>query len=388
MVSYDSKDYGLTCVGSDGVAPIAGANKSLLVLAPDVEPTSGALSGVKLAMDSDFKKNSVALAAPIFAALDGMATPGIVACKSGRRARIAVAAWACVRKGGDVDGAVAYLRSTKDFDAAAPEREQWLRGAVAAQTVAVSHPLVFRQLFEKESSTCTYLLADAVTREAILIDPVVETADRDLKVLETICTADGQRGFKLIGALNTHCHADHITGTAALKAKLPAVKSMISAAAASKADVLLKPHDRVHFGSRYVDVLPTPGHTDGCVSFVLDDRSMVFTGDALLISGCGRTDFQQGSSATLYHSVRSQLFTLPPECVVYPAHDYSGRPCSTVMTERMTNPRLGDARSEAEFVEIMAKLNLAYPKKIDVAVPANLICGYPDEASWVPAKPA
>ncbi|KAJ1640901.1 beta-lactamase-like protein [Pavlovales sp. CCMP2436] len=324
------------------------------------------------------------MAGPIFEALDAMATPGIVACKSGRRARIVVAAWACVRQGGDVDAAVAYLRSIED---ATPENEQWVRGAVAAQSVGRSNPLIFRQLFEKESSTYTYLLADAVTRDAILIDPVDLTAERDLKVIDGIVTPDGKQGLTLLAGLNTHCHADHITGTAELKQRMSQVKSMISKAAGAKADVLLEAGQRVYFGKRWVEVLATPGHTEGCLSFVLDDRSMVFTGDALLIGACGRSDFQGGSAVTLFKSVRGQLFTLPPECIPPPPPPPNGRPCSTVLAERLTNPRLGDAKSEEQFIEIMAALNLPYPKKIDASLPANLLCGYPDEASWVAAKP-
>jgi len=241
------------------------------------------------------------------------------------------------------------------------------------------------------------------------------------QVIDGIVTPDGKQGLTLLAGLNTHCHADHITGTAELKQRMSQtsafadcsnwmrplscwlsalttgtagqrrrrlqVKSMISKAAGAKADVLLEAGQRVYFGKRWVEVLATPGHTEGCLSFVLDDRSMVFTGDALLIGACGRSDFQGGSAVTLFKSVRGQLFTLPPECIVYPAHDYNGRPCSTVLAERLTNPRLGDAKSEEQFIEIMAALNLPYPKKIDASLPANLLCGYPDEASWVAAKP-
>lgn len=387
MVAYDAASHGLLCIGGAEMEAHAGAHVSLLSIAPDVEPAAGALRGAKLPIDSDFSKNTIAMAEPLFAALDALATPGIVACKSGRRARIVVAAWACVRQGGDVDEACAYLTSIGDLEPGAPAKEQWVRGVVAAQTVGKSNPLIFGQLFEKESSTYTYLLADAVTREAILIDPVDLTAERDLKYIDRQVTPDGRVGLKLVGALNTHCHADHITGTAALKARLPSVRSMISEDAGAKADVLLKPGQRVHFGKRWVEVVPTPGHTDGCVSFVLDDRSRVFTGDALLIGGCGRTDFQQGSASTLFQAVRSRLFSLPPECAVLPAHDYDGRTGSTILAERLTNPRLGDARTEAEFVATMANLNLPYPKKIDASLPANLVCGYPDKAAWTPAKP-
>jgi sulfur dioxygenase len=132
------------------------------------------------------------------------------------------------------------------------------------------------------------------------------------------------------------------------------------------------------FGNRFVSVRATPGHTAGCVSYVADDESFVLTGDALLIQGCGRTDFQGGSAETLYQSVHSQLFTLPPTTIVYPAHDYKNRTSSTIGDEQENNPRLGKSKTKQEFIEIMANLNLDYPKKIDVAVPANLRCGVPD----------
>jgi len=385
MVSYKPEDHELVCCGRD-YQPKMDGKKSLLVLAPDVEAQAPGATNLKVVVDSDFANNAVDVAAPVFQALDSMPKPGVVACASGRRARIAVAAWAAARSDGDAEAAIAHLKSTGDIGDADVAKMHWVRGAVAAHTVAVTNPLIFRQLFEKESSTYTYLLADAVTKEAILIDPVDLTVDRDLSVLASLTAPDGSSGFKLVAGLNTHCHADHITGTALLKGKVPSCKSVISAAAASKADVLVKAGDRFPFGKRFVEVIATPGHTDGCVSFVLDDRTMVFTGDALLIKGCGRTDFQQGDAAMLYKSVRSGIFTLPAGCVVYPAHDYNGRTSSTVREERATNPRLGDAKTLEEFVEIMKNLNLAHPQKIDVAVPANLLCGYPDEASWTAAK--
>jgi sulfur dioxygenase len=144
----------------------------------------------------------------------------------------------------------------------------------------------------------------------------------------------------------------------------------------AKADILVEAGDRICFGNRYVEVRATPGHTAGCLSYVSDDQSFVLTGDALLIQGCGRTDFQGGSATTLYESVHSQLFTLPEDCTVYPAHDYMGRVSSTIGMEKKTNPRL--SKPFEEFVEIMTNLSLSYPKKIDVAVPANMRCGVPD----------
>ncbi|XP_030638045.1 persulfide dioxygenase ETHE1, mitochondrial [Chanos chanos] len=232
-----------------------------------------------------------------------------------------------------------------------------------------SKGVIFRQLFEPVSSTYTYLLADTETKEAVLIDPVLETVDRDLKLIDEL-------GLKLKLAVNTHCHADHITGTGLLKKKVFGLKSAISKHSGAAADVMLSEGDRVTFGKHHLTVRETPGHTDGCVTYVTDDQSMAFTGDALLIRGCGRTDFQQGCAKRLYESVHKKIFTLPGNCLVYPAHDYKGQMVSTVDEEKKFNPRL--TKSVEEFVDIMKNLNLPKPAKIDIAVPANLVCGLHD----------
>lgn len=237
--------------------------------------------------------------------------------------------------------------------------------------------LLFRQLFEKESSTYTYLLADVghPDKPALLIDPVDRMVDRDLGLVKDL-------GLKLVYAMNTHCHADHITGTGLLKMKNPGVKSIIAESSGAIADAYLEPGDKVYFGNLFLEVRATPGHTAGCVTYVTgegDDQPnprMAFTGDALLIRGCGRTDFQGGSSSLLYHSVHSQIFSLPGDTLIYPAHDYKGFTVSTVEEESKFNPRL--TKSEEEFKKIMENLNLPYPKMIDVAVPANLVCGLQD----------
>ncbi|KAL6267861.1 hypothetical protein P5V15_000933 [Pogonomyrmex californicus] len=237
---------------------------------------------------------------------------------------------------------------------------------VLTERVPFSRDFLFRQFFDPTSSTYTYLLADINDKEAILIDPVIEWAERDKKIIEEL-------GLILKYALNTHMHADHITGTGRLKSLLPGCQSMISRSSGAEADVLLEPYDQVQFGRHQLKVLPTPGHTEGCVTYVCDEQAIAFTGDALLIRGCGRTDFQGGSAATLYKSVHEKIFTLPRNYRLYPAHDYNGRTVTTVAEEKALNPRL--SKSLKEFIDIMNNLNLPYPKMIDKAVPANKVCG-------------
>jgi glyoxylase-like metal-dependent hydrolase (beta-lactamase superfamily II)/rhodanese-related sulfurtransferase len=240
--------------------------------------------------------------------------------------------------------------------------------------------LIFRQLFDPQSSTYTYLLADADSRQAVLVDPVFEQAQRDGALIDEL-------GLKLACTLETHVHADHVTGAWLLRERFGSKIAISSASGAKGADRYLSPGERVAFGARWLEALATPGHTDGCTSYVLDDRSMAFTGDALLIRGCGRTDFQQGSAATLFRSVRDKLFSLPDECLVYPGHDYRGVTASSVGEEKLYNPRLAEHVREGDFIGYMSHLGLAHPKQIDVAVPANLRCGQPDAAASRPAAP-
>eukprot|EP00287_Rhodomonas_sp_CCMP768_P004850 CAMPEP_0196731306 /NCGR_PEP_ID=MMETSP1091-20130531/11103_1 /TAXON_ID=302021 /ORGANISM="Rhodomonas sp., Strain CCMP768" /LENGTH=233 /DNA_ID=CAMNT_0042074435 /DNA_START=36 /DNA_END=737 /DNA_ORIENTATION=+ len=233
----------------------------------------------------------------------------------------------------------------------------------------MSDSLIFRQLFEKESSTYTYLLADKDSKECVLIDPVVETAERDLNLIKEL-------GLNLTKAVNTHCHADHVTGTGRLKSLVPSCKSMISKASGAKADEFFGHGDVISFGQHQLEVRSTPGHTDGCVTFVLNKGRMCFTGDAVLIRGCGRTDFQQGDAGMLYDGVHREIFSLPDNCILYPAHDYKGLTSSTVLEEKTLNPRL--TKNKEEFVQIMNNLGLPYPKQIDKALPLNLVCGIQD----------
>jgi len=228
----------------------------------------------------------------------------------------------------------------------------------------------FRQLFDVETSTYTYILGDPITRDAVIIDPVREQVDRDLAELEAA-------GLQLRSILETHVHADHITGAAQLEDRTGAETVVSKHGGAPCADRQVDDGDMVVFGNEVIRILATPGHTPGCVSYHWRDR--VFTGDALFVGGCGRTDFQGGDAATLYQSITIQLFPLPDETLVFPGHDYNGRWVSSIAQERRSNPRLGGT-TEAEFIEIMDNLNLPEPKHIHEAVPTNQRCGRSEAA--------
>jgi sulfur dioxygenase len=226
--------------------------------------------------------------------------------------------------------------------------------------------MIFRQLFEPVSSTYTYLLGCEETGTCLLIDPVVNAIDRDLGAIAEL-------GLRLAWTVDTHVHADHITSALEMKRR---TGSLIAAPAPDRlpcADLALEDGAVLRLGSVELRGLHTPGHTDGHFAYALADR--VFTGDALLIDGCGRTDFQNGDARALHRSVTQRLFTLPGETLVYPGHDYAGRHVSSVAQERTRNPRLGAGRTVQEFEQIMAALNLPYPKFIDHAVPGNRQCG-------------
>jgi glyoxylase-like metal-dependent hydrolase (beta-lactamase superfamily II)/rhodanese-related sulfurtransferase len=244
--------------------------------------------------------------------------------------------------------------------------------------------LIFRQLFDPQSSTYSYLLADGASREAILIDPVFEQAPRDTALIEEL-------GIRLRMTADTHVHADHVTGAWLLRDRLKSRIAISARSDAQGADILFEDGDRLDFGSRYLAVMATPGHTNGCSTFVLDDRSMAFTGDCLLIRGCGRTDFQQGDPAAMYHSVHQRIFALPDECLLYPGHDYKGSTVTSVGEEKLYNPRLGGDVGLEDFRGYMLNLGLPHPNRIEVAVPANLRCGEPEnpalqatEPDWAP----
>ncbi|MEO8008889.1 MAG: MBL fold metallo-hydrolase [Betaproteobacteria bacterium] len=226
--------------------------------------------------------------------------------------------------------------------------------------------MIFRQLFEPVSSTYTYLLGCEDTGQAVLIDPVIVAMDRDLSEVDRL-------GLTLAYSLDTHIHADHITAALELKRK---VGSRIAAPAYDRlacADVGIEEGKPFNVGRITLQPLHTPGHTEGHFAYLSGDR--VFTGDALLIEGCGRTDFQGGDAHALYRSVREKLFCLGDDVLVYPAHDYKFRHVSSIAQEKKRNPRLGEERTLEEFRKIMANLNLSYPKFMDYAVPGNMQCG-------------
>ena len=294
----------------------------------------------------------------------------IVYCRSGRRAGATAAHL--------LEAGYSHV-----YNAGGPAGDAHLWQALAKRQgeVIIPMPGGVLQLFDEDapsgggSSTLTYILTDLESKEAIIIDPVLEQVERDLAAIQ-------QAGCTLVLALNTHAHADHITGSGLLKAKLGndkiPVRSAISRASGASADILLEDGEEVTWanGKRRLRVIATPGHTAGCVCYYDPTMQVVFTGDVLLIGGCGRTDFQGGSSETLYESVHTRLFTMPDTTLVYPAHDYKGRRYSTIGAEKATNPRL--TKTKSEFVELMAGLNLPYPKKIDAALPANMRCGVQD----------
>ncbi|MBW2241665.1 MAG: MBL fold metallo-hydrolase [Deltaproteobacteria bacterium] len=236
--------------------------------------------------------------------------------------------------------------------------------------------MIFRQLFDPETSTYSYLLADQGSRHAVLIDSVLEQLDRDLGLIREL-------DLELRFALETHVHADHVTASGRLREELGAQVAVCAAAGVANADLELEDGALLQLGALELEARHTPGHTAGCMTYVCHEAVMAFTGDALLVRGCGRTDFQEGSPHTLFQSVHEKIFSLPGETLLYPGHDYRGRTVTTVAEERGFSPRLRDGTSEEAFVAIMNGLDLAYPRKIKLAVPANLESGLIDDAQAV-----
>lgn len=225
--------------------------------------------------------------------------------------------------------------------------------------------MIFRQLFDHESSTYTYLLAERTGGEALLIDPVLENIDRYARLIDEL-------DLRLVLAVDTHIHADHVTALGALRERTDCATAMGEMTKADCVSVRFKEGDQLRADNLSLDILYTPGHTDDSYSFLLPDR--VFTGDTLLIRGTGRTDFQNGDPAAQYDSLFGKLLTLPEETLVFPAHDYNGMTVSTIGEERRHNPRL-QVESKQAYVDLMNALDLPNPRLMDVAVPANRGCG-------------
>lgn len=234
--------------------------------------------------------------------------------------------------------------------------------------------MIFKQFFEPETSTFTYLLGCEKTKQAVLIDTVESEVAKYLTELQA-------HDLKLIYTLETHVHADHVTGADTLRKMLGSKSVVHRDAGAMCGDLLVTDGVHIHVGTIDLEVRYTPGHTNGCISYFAGDR--IFTGDSLLIGGCGRTDFQNGDAGQLYDSIYQQIFSLPDDVLVYPGHDYNGNTQSTVGHERLNNKRLGQNRSRDDFIKLMGELKLAYPKYIDVALPANQACGkvIPEQAA-------
>jgi len=228
---------------------------------------------------------------------------------------------------------------------------------------------IFCQLVEPEASALTYILGDPRTRRALIIDPVLETVERDLQALRNL-------NLELEIILETHLHADHVTGAGALREATGARIAVSRASGILGADLLLEDRSPVSVGTLTLLTLATPGHTQGCVSYYID--GMAFTGDCLLVGGIGRTDLPGGSSNRLYDSVHRVLWPLPPTTQVFPAHDYRGHRSSTIEVEKRSNPRVGDGVEKLGFLQMMQELQLAPPRKMRTAIPANLRCGAAD----------
>lgn len=230
--------------------------------------------------------------------------------------------------------------------------------------------MIFKQLFEADSSTYTYLIGCRESGEAILIDPVLDTVERDLQVLHDL-------GLRLGATLETHVHADHLSGARRLRQRTGCSIACPAMLSLPCADIGTREGEPFAIGTLELHPLFTPGHTDHHHAYLIENpaHKMLFTGDALLIESCGRTDFQSGNAGDLYNSIHNKFFSLPDETLVYPAHDYEGRHVSSIAQEKERNPRLGKGRSKEDFMELMDGLDLPYPRKIDFAVPGNEACG-------------
>lgn len=243
--------------------------------------------------------------------------------------------------------------------------------------------MIFRQLFDPKSATYTYILADETSKQGIIIDPVFEQVDRDLALLDEL-------GITLLTSVDTHCHADHVTASWLLQHRTGCDIASAEVIGAQHTNKPLNHGDCITFGTEQLEVRATPGHTDGCLTYISHQHKLAFTGDALLIRGCGRCDFQQGDAKRLYQSINEQIFSLADDYTLYPGHDYSGRMMTTVGEEKQFNARIGGQADEQDFVGFMENMTLPHPKYIDVALPANLVSGkpetLPEQPTWAPLK--
>ncbi|TVS06213.1 MAG: MBL fold metallo-hydrolase [Cyanobium sp. PLM2.Bin73] len=249
---------------------------------------------------------------------------------------------------------------------------------ISLSAAAGGGPLLVRQLFDADTGTFTYLLADTASRQGLIIDTVFEQHGRDLSLIREL-------SIELVASIDTHVHADHVTGSWLMHAATGCAIGVAASGRAENVSLPLQHGDRVPFGSRHLQVRSTPGHTDSCLTYVLDDQSMAFTGDALLVRGCGRCDFQQGDAHTLWSSITGQIFTLPESCLLYPGHDYTGRTVTSVVEEKAFNARLGAGATERDFVGHMENMKLPHPHRIAEALPGNLRSGKPREPLTTPA---
>lgn len=243
--------------------------------------------------------------------------------------------------------------------------------------------MIFRQLFDTVSSTYTYLLGCEDTREAVVIDPVFEQHSRDTALIREL-------DLKVKYVLDTHVHADHVTGAWLMHKALNAETVLSAQAGASNIDVPINHGEVLAFGNCSLTARATPGHTGGCVTYVTHNQDMAFTGDCLMIRGAGRTDFQAGDEHIMWRSIQDQIFSLPDDCLIYPGHDYYGRAVSSILEEKKFNPRIGGEAREEDFTGYMENMALPHPKMIDIAVPANMNGGrptddhLPGEQDWGP----
>ena len=222
--------------------------------------------------------------------------------------------------------------------------------------------MIFEQLFDTKSSTYTYIISSGKGREALIIDPVIEHSDEYIKILENL-------ELKLVKVIDTHIHADHISGLNELNKRTNCTRIMGEKSKSEVVDIKLKDNENLKIESIELKAIYTPGHTDCSYCYLMNDR--VFTGDTLLINGTGRTDFQSGSPLEAYDSLFNKLLKLPEKTLVYPAHDYNGKKNSTIENEKNNNPRL-QVNSREEYAEVMNNLNLSNPKMMDIAIPANV----------------